>query len=255
MSKVKKARLELPPFDFSIVKDKWVMNTSDYDQLEVKQQKDSLEKETQSDKMLLCIDWDGTIVKGSLHNALNTTFLNHEDCVNRFLADETTNWKNKDLLVELLKKALTIGCHIAIVSFGSYPNWIKYALKQLALESTLLEEIYVVSHPRRNGCEGKQEHIEEAKRHFGVSENKKVVLIDDDLDNVDIARKNGMQGIDVTEDIGYLTEASKIVTAQEQKENQIQTDFDQPTESKLELLGEDLHFLGGFSLVDFYDIL
>ncbi|WP_367364439.1 HAD family hydrolase [Candidatus Tisiphia endosymbiont of Nedyus quadrimaculatus] len=255
MSKVKKARLELPPFDFSIVKDKWVMNTLNADQLEIKQQKDSLEKETQSDKTLLCIDWDGTIVKDSLHNALYSTFLDHEDCVNRFLADETTNWKNKDILVELLKKALTIGCHIAIVSFGSYPDWIKYALKQLALESTLLEKIYVVSHPHGNNYEGKQEHIEEAKKHFGVSDNKKVVLIDDDSDNVDIARKNGMQGIDVTEDIGYLTEASKIVTAQEQKENQIQTDFDQPTESKLELLGEYLPSLGDFSLVDSYDTL
>lgn len=254
MSKVKKARLELPPFDFSIVKDKWVMNTSDYDQLEVKQQKDSLEKKTQSDKMLLCIDWDGTIVKGSLHNALNTTF-NYKNCVDLFLADETKSWKNKEPLVELLQKVLTTGCHIAIVSFGSYPEWIKYALKQLALESTLLEEtllkkFYIVSHPRRDGCEGKQEHIEEAKRHFGVSENKKVVLIDDDLDNVDIARRNGMQGIHVAKDIGYLTEASKIVTAQEQKENQIQTDFDQPTESKLELLGEDLPSLG-----DSYDTL
>ncbi|WP_341757746.1 HAD family hydrolase [Candidatus Tisiphia endosymbiont of Ditula angustiorana] len=260
MSKVKKARSKLSPLNFSIPldssipKDKQVINTPDANQLEIKQQKDFSEEKTQSDKMLLCIDWDGTIVKGSLHKALNTTF-NYKNCVDLFLADETKSWKNKELLVELLQKVLTIGCHIAIVSFGSYPNWIKYALKQLALKSTLLEKIYVVSHPRRDGCEGKQEHIEEAKRHFGVSENEKVVLIDDDLDNVDIARKNGMQGIHVAKDIGYLTEASKIVTAQEQKENQIQTDFDQPTESKLELLGEDLPSLGDFSLVDSYDTL
>lgn len=97
---------------------------------------------------------------------------------------------------------------------------------------------------------GKQEHIEEAKRHFGVSENKKVVLIDDDLNNVDIAKKNGMQGVYVTkEGIGYLNEASEIVMAQEQKENQIQINFDQPTDSILELLGEEP------SLINFYDIL
>ncbi|WP_342259674.1 hypothetical protein [Candidatus Tisiphia endosymbiont of Metellina segmentata] len=193
--------------------------------------------------MLLCIDWDGTIVKDSLHNDLNVT-LNYQDCVDRFLADETKNWKNKELLVELLQKALTIGCHIAIVSFGSYPDWIKYALEQL-LGSTLSKEIYVVSHPRRNDYEGKQEHIEEAQRHFGVSENKKVVLIDDDPNNVDIAKKNGMQGVYVTkEGIGYLNEAFEIVTTQEQKENQIQTNFDQPTESKLELLDEVLPSLG-----------
>lgn len=69
----------------------------------------------------------------------------------------------------MLQKALTIGCHIAIVSFDSYPDWIKYALEQLALEATLLEKFYVVSHSRKNDCEGKQEHIEEGKRHFGVS--------------------------------------------------------------------------------------
>ncbi|MFP3017586.1 MAG: hypothetical protein ACEY3E_01450 [Candidatus Tisiphia sp.] len=196
MLKIKQARLSLPLLDFSLAKDKQVINTPDAEQLEAKQQKGFLEKKTQSDKMLLCIDWDGTIVKGSLHNALNATF-NYQDCVDQFLADETKNWKNKELLVDLLQKALTIECHIAIVSFGSYPEWIKYALEQLALEykSTLLEKIYVVSHPRRNGYEGKQEHIEEAKSHFGVSENKKVVLIDDDKNNVDIAKENGMQGI------------------------------------------------------------
>ncbi|WP_341751550.1 HAD family hydrolase [Candidatus Tisiphia endosymbiont of Piscicola geometra] len=242
MSKLKQARLSLPPLDFSTPKDKQILNTPNSDQLKVKQQKDFLEKETQSDKMLLCIDWDGTIVKGFLHNALNAT-LNYQDCVDRFLADETKNWKNKELLVELFQKALTIGCHIAIVSFGSYPDWIKYALEQL-LGSTLSKEIYVVSHPRRNDYEGKQEHIEEAKRHFGVSENKKVVLIDDDLNNVNIAKKNDMQGIHVKEGIEYLNEASEIVTAQEQKENQIHTNFDQPTESKLELLDEVLPSLG-----------
>ncbi|MDR0330015.1 MAG: HAD family hydrolase [Rickettsia sp.] len=252
MSKIKKARLELPPLDFSIVKDKQVINTPNSDQPEVKQQKDYLKTKTQSDKMLLCIDWDGTIVKDSLHNALNATF-NYQDCVDRFLADETKNWKNKELLVELLQKALTIGCHIAIVSFGSYPDWIKYALEQLALESTLLEKIYVVSHPRRDDYEGKQEHIEEAKRHFGVSENKKVVLIDDDLNNVNIAKKNDMQGIHVKEGIEYLNKAFEIVTTQEQKENQIQINFDQPTESKLELLDEVLPFLGDLDYS--YDIL
>ncbi len=244
MSKLKQARLSLPPLDFSTPKDKQILNTPNSDQLKVKQQKDFLEKETQSDKMLLCFDWDKTIVKGSLDNALNAT-LNYQDCVDRFLADETKNWKNKELLVELFQKALTIGCHIAIVSFVSYPDWIKYALKQLALESTLLEKIYVVSHPRRNDYEGKQEHIEEAQRHFGVSENKKVVLIDDDPNNVDIAKKNGMNGIYVPkEGIEYLNEAFEIVTTQEQKENQIHTNFDQPTESKLELLDESLPSLG-----------
>ncbi|MDD9334991.1 MAG: HAD family hydrolase [Rickettsiaceae bacterium] len=251
MSKLKQARLELAPLDFSIPKDRQILNTPDAEQLEVKQQKSFLEKKTQSDKMLLCIDWDGTIVKGSLHNALSSTF-NRKNCVDQFLADETKNWKNKELLVELLQKALTIGCHIAIVSFGSYPDWIKYALEQLALESTLLEKIYVVSHPRRDDYEGKQEHIEEAKRHFGVSENKKVVLIDDDPNNVNIAKKNGMQGIHV-EGIEYLNEAFEIVTAQEQKENQIQTNFDQPTESKLELLDEVLPSLGDLDYS--YDIL
>ncbi|WP_375331955.1 HAD family hydrolase [Candidatus Tisiphia endosymbiont of Temnostethus pusillus] len=252
MSKLKQARLSLPPLDFSTPKDKQILNTPNSDQLKVKQQKDFLEKETQSDKMLLCFDWDKTIVKGSLDNALNAT-LNYQDCVDRFLADETKNWKNKELLVELFQKALTIGCHIAIVSFGSYPDWIKYALEQL-LGSTLSKEIYVVSHPRRNDYEGKQEHIEEAKRHFGVSENKKVVLIDDDPNNVDIAKKNGMNGIYVPkEGIEYLNEAFEIVTTQEQKENQIQTSFDQPTEpteSVLEeLLGEEA------SLINFYYLL
>ncbi|BFD46858.1 MAG: hypothetical protein DMENIID0002_15040 [Rickettsia endosymbiont of Sergentomyia squamirostris] len=251
MSKLKQARLELPPLDFNIVKDKQVINTPNSDQPEVKQQEDCSETETPSNNILLCFDLDGTILKGSLHNALNTT-LNYVDCVKRFLEDETKNWKNKELLVELFQKALTIGCHIAIVSFNLYPDWIKYALEQL-LGSTLSEKIYVVSHPRRNDYKGKQEHIEEAKRHFGVSKNEQVVLIDDDLNNVDIAKKNGMQGIHVKEGIEYLNKAFEIVTTQEQKENQIQINFDQPTESKLELLGEVLPSLGDLDYSD--DIL
>jgi hypothetical protein len=94
MLKIKQARLSLPPLDFSLAKDKQVINTPDAEQLEAKQQKGFLEKKTQSDKMLLCIDWDGTIVKGSLHNALNATF-NYQDCVDQFLADETKIGKIK----------------------------------------------------------------------------------------------------------------------------------------------------------------
>ncbi|MFU7501250.1 MAG: hypothetical protein ACJBCI_06295 [Candidatus Tisiphia sp.] len=249
MLKIKQARLSLLPLNFSIAEDKQVMNTPDAEQLEVKQQEDFLEKKTQSNKMLLCIDWDGTIVKGSLHNTLYFTFLNHKDCVDQFLADETKNWKNKELSVEFLQKTLTIGCHIAIVSFGSYPDWIKYALEQL-LGSTLSKEIFVVSYLPKNGYEGKQEHIEKAKKHFGVYKNEQVVLMDNELNYVAISKENGMHGIHVTEEGSeYLNEASEIVTAQEQKENQIQTNFDQLTESTLELLGEEP------SLINFYDIL
>ena len=107
-----------------------------------------------------------------------------------------------------------------------------------------------MSHPPKNGYESKQEHIEEAKRYFGVYKNEQVVLMDNESNHVAISKKNGMHGIHVTkEGSEYLNEASEIVTAQEQKENQIQINFDQPTESILELLGEEP------SLINFYDIL
>jgi hypothetical protein len=91
---VKNKTGKIKPSPFRLAKDKQVINTPDAEQLEAKQQKGFLEKKTQSDKMLLCIDWDGTIVKGSLHNALNATF-NYQDCVDQFLADETKIGKIK----------------------------------------------------------------------------------------------------------------------------------------------------------------
>ncbi|WP_342259673.1 hypothetical protein [Candidatus Tisiphia endosymbiont of Metellina segmentata] len=44
MSKLKQARLSLPPLDFSTPKDKQILNTPNSDQLKVEQQKDFLEK-------------------------------------------------------------------------------------------------------------------------------------------------------------------------------------------------------------------
>jgi hypothetical protein len=94
----------------------------------------------------------------------------------------------------------------------------------------------------------KQKHIETAMKHFNVCDNKKVVLIDDDLNNVNKALKDGMHAIHVAKDnTEYLDQAFKILDeAQPQKaanqlsEYTVSQDSLQstPTDSGLELSGD-----------------
>lgn len=124
----------------------------------------------ESNNMLFCFDWDETIVKGSLDDYLRQVSPSTEH-VDQFLEDKTKGWKNKEQLVELLKKILNSKCSIAIVSFGSYPKEIKYALTKL-LEKSYADQIYVASHlPEEDEMDymGKQRHIEEAQRYFKIS--------------------------------------------------------------------------------------
>ncbi|WP_341753141.1 MULTISPECIES: hypothetical protein [unclassified Candidatus Tisiphia] len=218
----------------------------DFSKPEVKQENESWEKKTKlelgtkSDNTLLCVDFDGTMVKHSLERFLSDAFVpnakyleeflaneteneqnkellrkisDFRPHVDRFLADETKGWKNKDQLVKLLKEALKVECHIAIVSFCSYPDAIKYALDQL-LGKEAIEKILVVSYPLGEGMShmGKQNHIEKAKGYFGVDNNQNVVLIDDDPNNGYIASNNGMHAIHVGKnDTKYLDQAFKIL--------------------------------------------
>ncbi|WP_425364188.1 hypothetical protein [Candidatus Tisiphia endosymbiont of Hybos culiciformis] len=164
----------------------------DFSQPEIKQEDQSLGKEpkleNQSDKWLLCLDFDGTMVKGSISSTIAWTpskecvdkFLadetkslkekeqfivlsDSESHIDKFLADETKGWKNKEQLVKLLTTALDLGCHIAIVSFCSHPGAIKYALTQLGLEEAKLKEIRVVSY-----CPNEENSILAAKLHNSI---------------------------------------------------------------------------------------
>lgn len=225
----------------------------DFSKLEVKKEDEPLEKKpklelgTKSDNMTLCFDWDGTMVKGSMHKYLRDiqSFIAHTkfadqfladgikdwknkaqlvkllttesdlEChVDQFLKDETKSWKNKKQLETLLTKASDLGCHIAIVSFGSYPKEIKYALTKLDLEA-ISEKIHVVSYlldENEMRCTGKQNHIKEAMKHFEVCDNERVVLIDDNLNNVDKALNDNMGAIHVGKnDTKYLDQAFKIL--------------------------------------------
>jgi FMN phosphatase YigB (HAD superfamily) len=221
-----------------------------------------LEPKIKSGNTLLCFDFDGTMVKHSLEQFLIDAFVpsanylekflaneteNEQNKellrktsdfiphVDRFLADETKGWKNKELLVKLLKA----DCHIAIVSFCSYPDAIKYALKQL-LGKEASEKILVVSYPIGKDMSnmGKQKHIEEAKDYFGIDDNQNVVLIDDNPNNGYIASNNGIHAIHVgkDDDPGYLAQAFKIVDKCTVSQDSL--DQSTSTDSALELSGE-----------------
>ncbi len=59
---------------------------------------------------------------------------------------------------------------------------------------------------------GKQKHIEKAMKHFSVDNNQRVVLIDDDLNNVSRALENDMPAIHVDKNgANYLYRASEIL--------------------------------------------
>ncbi|MCC8372331.1 MAG: hypothetical protein LN568_06375 [Rickettsia endosymbiont of Pseudomimeciton antennatum] len=141
MSKRLKLSSHLLKLDFSTTS-----SLASFNKPEVKQENESLEEKpkleqgTKSENMTLCFDWDGTMVEGSLDSELKNTFKEYNECVDTFLTDKKKGWKNKAQLVALLKEASELGYHIAIVSFGSYPKEIEYALTKLGLKQDTLEK-------------------------------------------------------------------------------------------------------------------
>lgn len=158
--------------------------------------------------LLICIDFDLTLVNGHFHNVLIELGVppgnaaNHVDGLIK-----TFGLKNPEKIKELIITALNNGHHIAIVSFSLYPETILPTLERiLSPEMTaenIREKIYIrtgfpVAGETSPNC--KQEHIADAMKHYGLNpesadDKKRVILMDDSKANFLKALESGHKAI------------------------------------------------------------
>ncbi|HJD56398.1 MAG TPA: hypothetical protein LFW21_07345 [Rickettsia endosymbiont of Pyrocoelia pectoralis] len=187
---------------------------------------------------LIIFDFDGTLVKESLHryvggglwrrtNNLTEKKVYHLDeeltkkitieLTQEFLANKSSGWKNKEQLVLLFKNIISSGHKIAIASFNDYPDAIKYSLEQLLGEEAV-KNIYIKSglpaykYEEIQLC-NKVPYIEEIMRNTKITNKANVFFMDDDPKNVIAAKEFGIQAVLVEEDgIKYIREAFNFLS-------------------------------------------
>ena len=164
-------------------------------------------------KKLLCLDVDETIFFKSLHNYLGKKLMiDHKFGISiteelmvrytdEFLKNPSLGWRSEKRLVTLIKKIWLSEYEVALASFNDYPQAVKYAMTKILKED--VEKLHIVSylpaalkkyyivHPV---CD-KQKHIEEAMQKAGVTNPANVLLVEDTLYNVEVAKKAGMKAV------------------------------------------------------------
>lgn len=178
-------------------------------------------------RVLVCWDFDGTLVKGHFHNTLDemqvrygrATLEHVEMLIARF------GLKNPEEVCDSIRQTIVKGGYVSIVSFTKYPEMIKPTLQNMGLEEELLEKVYIrgdfpADGPQSPTC--KEEHIQDAMRHFGmdvINDADKVILADDNLANVFKAKNDKHYGVHVStrhdhlniKDVSYVKEVNGYV--------------------------------------------
>lgn len=145
---------------------------------------------------LFCFDFDNTIVDGHFHNALFSMGVHPTKAtpeqINELLEKHAIF--NEALLLKTFKTILSNGHHIAITTWSLYPEVIRPTLRKLGLSEAEIAKIHIESGFPHVMNDGKKGHIARAKQHFEITDNKNVFLIDDDENNILLAREEGQTG-------------------------------------------------------------
>ncbi|MDX1976003.1 MAG: hypothetical protein SFT92_10085 [Rickettsiales bacterium] len=164
---------------------------------------------------------DDTILNGDLHYALRkagvpTGTVDMEKlpaCV-----EGLGGIKNRLALQSTIKGLLASGTHVAITSFSEDLASIPYVLQQIGLSPQELAQIKIVSFypsPADRAKDGKNNHIQRAIDAFGdpTVKPEEVVLVDDNINNYELAKKHGYNVIWVQGSEGrvdYLNELRQM---------------------------------------------
>lgn len=145
-------------------------------------------KSRSNGKGLFCFDFDQTIAKEHVHNAImhyvrsDSSVESNEEkqwTIAKAIAPRATAEKWKNLFTKLNQE----GHQIAIVAFNKFPHIIKRYLKKIInLPDALLEKIYIHSWCP-NIIKDKNCHIDQVVTYY-KSNNKYVVLVDDSADDL-----------------------------------------------------------------------
>lgn len=151
---------------------------------------------------LVCFDIDDTMINGHLHRSLEqagvmpgkadeATVLKHLETIGGI--------KNRMALQKTLKDLLKSGVNIAVTSYTSYAESIPPILRAIGLSAEEIARVKCASFtpPKMNGKPvfahyGKNNHIDLAIQSFGGNiRPEEVVLVDDRVENYQLARQKG----------------------------------------------------------------
>lgn len=169
---------------------------------------------------LACFDLDCTIVNGrlgwSLHTAGVAPGTADRDTL-EFHLQSIGGIKNKMALQRTMKDLLKNNVQVAITSFGKNPEAIPFVLEKVGLTPDEIARVKVFTFrpdKETRKSTGKNIHLEQAISSCGADiKPEEVVLIDDNLNNYQLAKQKGYNVIWVQgseNDVGYLNELREM---------------------------------------------
>ncbi|TSJ81059.1 MAG: HAD family hydrolase [Candidatus Cardinium sp.] len=191
-----------------------------------------------SNVVLVCFDVDGTIVHEHAHNLLSKQFSipvssdnglwvifknkiqltnNRQYCKQdiKDIIQKTTNlFNNRQLtlrdperLKHIIDRLLAQKHKIAITTFSGYPDSIKVLLEKLGFNKDQIKNIPIIGGFPQGGVYDpncKMEHIKKAMELTGIAHHFNVVLVDDNEDNIGVAKQNCVIGVHVDHNFSWL---------------------------------------------------
>lgn len=180
---------------------------------------------------LSCFDLDCTIVNGRLGWSLNTAGVEPGTATRdtlEFHLQSIGGIKNKMALRMTMKDLLKNGVQVAITSFGKNPEAIPFVLEKVGLTPDEIARVKVFTFrpdKETRKSTGKNIHLEQAINACGADiKPEEVVLIDDNLNNYELAKKKGYNVVWVQgseNDVGYLNELRELAGLSQSREGTI----------------------------------
>lgn len=163
------------------------------------------------------IDFDGTISADHTHNGIykqlvaGTFNKQDDDAIFSYIQNNpqyhpiggSQDWKM--IIEEIVKN----NCHVAIVSFNSFPKMIASYLRHIiGLSPETVSKIYINSWlPEKPESASKLEHIAQVIQYFQYQgDTKKILLVDDSSRNIDQASRAGYDVIYANQYGGHVTQ-------------------------------------------------
>lgn len=173
---------------------------------------------TQTKKWLVAIDFDNTIVKGHTPGIIEVAGINDtppadQEALKKWQWEQVKNVPtvgDKQAWHALFIALIQQNHLVCIVSSNPHKHIIsQYMQDVLQLEQEYLSQIPIIIiqkaiHP------GKTKHIEKAKQCFKNKKYDQIVLVDDEEDNIESARKKGYETITADTDTGE--HLNKLIT-------------------------------------------
>lgn len=194
-------------------------------------------------KMVVWLDFDGTMVTGNLTRKLEQEFIftpigcgiavngalllglkqpgyEPSDIAKRtveILADSNSRIKihEPEMQKEFFKYCLSRleKCQIIIHTLSQYPAAVTATLRILELNEEQIKKIVIISGMEDKGVEGKTGHIWIGERLCPTKNKGKNIFVDDDANNIEAAEKQGFQTVTAGKGRNWVPEALDKVKA------------------------------------------